>query len=243
MEDVTLPRSFEDTTPAEMMKTITRRQSSPSRSPILQDDTNRPTYNAITSTSSRHENHIGNRNEPRTENPEASMQREDEDEEAVETSSEEPAKPWFGRRMWTSFTRWERSHLELVLENKQSVARDHLANERTYLAWLRTSLSFASIGVAITQLFRLSTTIQPGDTPRGFAQLRRLGRPLGATFIGIAVLVLVLGVHRYFTSQYWMTKGKFPASRGAVLLLSLIGAAVTLIAFIIVIIIDPDLGS
>lgn len=31
------------------------------------------------------------------------------------------------------------------LENKASVARDHLALERTYLAWLRTSLSFASI--------------------------------------------------------------------------------------------------
>lgn len=27
-------------------------------------------------------------------------------------------------------------------------------------------------------------------------------------------------------SQYWMTKGKFPASRGAVLLVSAIGAAV-----------------
>lgn len=72
-----------------------------------------------------------------------------------------------------------------------------LANERTYLAWLRTSLSFASIGVAITQLFRLSTTIQPGNPPRGFSELRQLGRPLGATFIGIAVLVLALGVHRF----------------------------------------------
>jgi uncharacterized membrane protein YidH (DUF202 family) len=104
---------------------------------------------------------------------------------------------------------WERDNLELVLENKQSVARDHLgtihlfqgkltvANERTYLAWLRTSLSFASIGVAITQLFRLSSTIQPGQPPGGYTELRRLGRPLGATFIGIAVLVLLLGVQRY----------------------------------------------
>jgi hypothetical protein len=130
MEDVTLPRSFEDTTPAEMMKTIKRRRSSHSRSrsPILQDDPHRPNYNSITSTSARHENRIGNRNEPRTENPVTSMQREEENEEAVEASSEEAAKPCFGRRMWTNFTRWERNHLELVLENKQSVARDHLGN-------------------------------------------------------------------------------------------------------------------
>jgi len=72
-----------------------------------------------------------------------------------------------------------------------------VANERTYLAWLRTSLSFASIGVAVTQLFRLASTIQPGASTGGAENLRRLGRPLGATFIAIAVLVLLLGVSRY----------------------------------------------
>ncbi|KAL8290419.1 hypothetical protein RQP46_002677 [Phenoliferia psychrophenolica] len=49
------------------------------------------------------------------------------------------------------------------LENKGSVARDHLANERTYLAWLRTSLSLASIGIAITQLFRLNASAVSTD--------------------------------------------------------------------------------
>lgn len=44
------------------------------------------------------------------------------------------------------------------LANKGAVARDHLANERTFLAWLRTSLAFASIGVAITQFFRLQSS-------------------------------------------------------------------------------------
>ncbi|WP_072691192.1 YidH family protein [Rhodococcus marinonascens] len=35
--------------------------------------------------------------------------------------------------------------------NVGSVARDHLANERTYLAWLRTGMSVAAIGVAVAK--------------------------------------------------------------------------------------------
>ena len=193
MDNVTLPRSFADTTPAEQMKPISRRRkSSPSqRSPILE---NPQAHNAYTTIAPEQ------RNSPseREHSPEQDPEHEDT-----------PRQPWIGKRIWDGILAWEREHLELVLENKQSVARDHLgnirllqgkltiANERTYLAWLRTSLSFASIGVAITQLFRLSTTIQPGQSPGGYGELRRLGRPLGATFIGIAVLVLLLGVQRY----------------------------------------------
>jgi hypothetical protein len=78
------------------------------------------------------------------------------------------------------------------LENKGSVARDHLALERTFLAWLRTSLSFASIGIAVTQLFRLNTSIASSDSSSGQhislvepSRLRSVGKPLGATFLGI----------------------------------------------------------
>lgn len=45
------------------------------------------------------------------------------------------------------------------LENRGSVGRDHLALERTFLAWMRTSLTLVSIGIAIAQLFRLPELI------------------------------------------------------------------------------------
>lgn len=35
-------------------------------------------------------------------------------------------QPWFGKRAWMAIRQWEQEHVELVLENKQSVARDHL---------------------------------------------------------------------------------------------------------------------
>lgn len=113
--------------------------------------------------------------------------------------------------------------------------------ERTFLAWLRTSLSFASIGVAVTQLFRLNTSLTDDRrTPnRTKDALRRLGRPLGATFLAISILILLLGFKRYFHGQEWVIKGKFPASRGTIILVSLIGLAIMAVSLVVVIVIHP----
>ncbi|RAL66915.1 hypothetical protein DID88_007697 [Monilinia fructigena] len=53
-------------------------------------------------------------------------------------------------------------------------------------------LAFASIGIAITQLFRLNTS-STSSTPAhsdATTHLRHLGKPLGATFVGISILML-----------------------------------------------------
>ncbi|KAG0366789.1 hypothetical protein BGX24_003536 [Mortierella sp. AD032] len=118
----------------------------------------------------------------------------------------------------------------LTLENKGSIARDHLANERTYLAWLRTSLSLITVGVAVTQLFRLQTT----DANNQLIQVSEMGRPLGGSFIALGMLFLWLGTSRYFHNQSVLSYGQFPASRGSVILATVTVLAILLACFIIV---------
>ncbi|KAI6382932.1 hypothetical protein MCOR25_011266 [Pyricularia grisea] len=130
------------------------------------------------------------------------------------------------------------------LDNKGSVARDHLALERTFLAWLRTSVSFASIGIAVTQLFRLNTSInsgrdRDGESGSDLAELRRLGKPLGAAFLGISILILFLGYGRYVRGQRWVMAGRFPASRGTVILVTLLTFTVMVASLAIVIVFSP----
>ncbi|RIA80747.1 hypothetical protein C1645_791923 [Glomus cerebriforme] len=117
----------------------------------------------------------------------------------------------------------------LKLENKASVARDHLANERTFLAWLRTSLSFISIGVAITQLFRLNRSDQRAN------EYDKSGKFLGIVFIILGIVFLSFGITRYFHSQYLMTKGYFPASRGSVVIGTMLTILVLAACFIVII--------
>lgn len=126
---------------------------------------------------------------------------------------------------------------------------------------MRTSLAFASIGIAVTQLFRLNTATAVTDSQgvhgsstilspsmydtasttasQDSARLRGVGKPLGTTFIGVAILILIVGFHRYFESQYWIVRGKFPASRGSVALTAAIAMALIVAAFAVILAVSP----
>ncbi|KAM6488514.1 hypothetical protein HDV62DRAFT_29990 [Trichoderma sp. SZMC 28011] len=153
------------------------------------------------------------------------------------SGSEDTRSPTKAKSSWTKET--FRKFQSLQLENKGSVARDHLALERTFLAWLRTSLAFASIGVAVTQLFRLNTD-NASASDFDHTRLQKMGRPLGATFLAISIVTLLLGCRRYFHAQEWILQGKFPASRGTIIIMSLVALALMILSLVVVIVIRPS---
>ncbi|KAF2202729.1 hypothetical protein GQ43DRAFT_391503 [Delitschia confertaspora ATCC 74209] len=77
----------------------------------------------------------------------------------------------------------------LLFENNASDARDHAANERTFLSWLRLSVYMAVVAVAIVINFHLRS--EPTDLER------RTALPFGIIFWVLSVACLISGLANY----------------------------------------------
>ncbi|RDL39805.1 uncharacterized protein BP5553_04145 [Venustampulla echinocandica] len=76
-----------------------------------------------------------------------------------------------------------------LVDNNHSDARDHCANERTFLSYLRLSMYMCIVAVAIVVSFHLK--VQPTDLEL------RMARPLGIAFWCLSVVCLVMGMGNY----------------------------------------------
>lgn len=77
----------------------------------------------------------------------------------------------------------------LVFPNESSDARDHCANERTFLSWLRLSMYLAVVSVAIVISFHLKT--KPSELEL------RMALPLGCIFWVLSLACLASGMANY----------------------------------------------
>lgn len=104
-----------------------------------------------------------------------------------------------------------------------------MANERTFLAWLRTSLSLVTIGIGIVQLFKLKN-IEESDS------IAHLGKPIGVGFIVIGIYTLLMGSIRYFRVQSLLVNSFYPVSQWSIALVNLAVLALVFITLVIVLI-------
>ncbi|KLJ05828.1 hypothetical protein EMPG_10746 [Blastomyces silverae] len=96
-------------------------------------------------------------------------------------------------------------HVSMTVPRSQN--RDHFALERTYLAYIRTSLAFAFQGALIAQLFSLQNK-QDQNTAFGF---NAVGRPLACACHACAIIVAAMGSYRFWRQQNALARGKVQA--------------------------------
>ncbi|KAE9577273.1 hypothetical protein CGCF415_v001770 [Colletotrichum fructicola] len=144
---------------------------------------------------------------------------------ALGSSAHEPISPKkqsFVRRFWSE-------QISVVVDFDS--CRDHLALERTFLAYLRTGVATAILGTIVAQLFAL----QQADSGFGYAIL---GKPLATVCYGLSICATLLGACRAWRLQKAMLRGKAIAGGFEVTSLAVGLLALVLIFFGLLIALD-----
>ncbi|KAM3495336.1 hypothetical protein MY3957_001359 [Beauveria namnaoensis] len=126
-----------------------------------------------------------------------------------------------------------------IYKNTGSVARDHLASERTYLAWTRTGLGFVALGMGVERFSRFeaialgngSSSKPPTPDEKqqkggGHGKEEALGsRLLVGTLLTLGTGCMVYATRRYFSVLRSLEKGEFrPAYQGIAAMGAVLGA-------------------
>ena len=117
----------------------------------------------------------------------------------------------------------KRSDLQPGHNGDSNRARDHLANERTFLAWLRTGIALVVFGFAIG---RFAIAIRQFMELQGhFVKTAGLSAWFGTIAIVAGVVVAFTGLYRYRQTRIQLEAGNFePAG----FLIDLVGILVAL---------------
>jgi len=99
------------------------------------------------------------------------------------------------------------------LEEKNFIdrSREHLANERTFLAWIRTSIALMGFGFVIVKftlfLKQLSLLLETSSVPsKGYSSV------IGVVMVAIGVIIAILAFLQYKRNEKWIKNNYFVSS-------------------------------
>ncbi len=108
-----------------------------------------------------------------------------------------------------------RGHTSVPAEKR---ATEYLANERTFLAWIRTSIAVISAGIVISRLaiwLRYLSPVKKGTPPQNSFSFI-----VGFSMIVLGGVVSLLAVWRYHVVNRAIDEGRVKPDRGLVILVT-----------------------
>ena len=99
-------------------------------------------------------------------------------------------------------------------------ATEYLANERTFLAWIRTSVAVVSLGFVLARFSVWLREFAIQRAPQLPVQRAGISLPIGVGMMVFGGLLSVLAAWRYHVVNRDIERGKVRADRGLVILVT-----------------------
>lgn len=115
---------------------------------------------------------------------------------------------------------------------KQVNPSDHLANERTFLAWIRTSIGIMAFGFVVVKFSLFVKQISLILGKQNLIQSKGYSGLLGIALVAVGTLTAVLSYIRYKQTETQLNEGHYKHSS---LLITLLTAIIFLVSILLIV--------
>ena len=112
-----------------------------------------------------------------------------------------------------------------IPEEKRAV--EYLANERTFLAWIRTSIAVISLGFLVAKFGLWLLELAGQVTPQTRPQSTGASVPAGVVMMALGGVLALLAAWRYHVVNRDIERGEVRADRGLVILVTVMVVLLT----------------
>ena len=118
------------------------------------------------------------------------------------------------------------------MEEKRNNTSDHLANERTFLAWIRTSIGIMAFGFVVVKFSLFVKQISMILGKENIIHSKGYSGILGIVLVAVGTVTAVLSYMRYINSEKQINEGYYKHSS---LLITVLTAFIFLVSVLLIV--------